>query len=354
MRSNQKFFKGSKKQTVDKFFQKVLYDKKFGYYSSKNPFGKKGDFITSPIISRLFSEMIAIWIISTWEKIGKPKNLKIVELGPGDGSMMKVLIDVFKKFPSFDSSKSIFLYETSSFLKNIQKYKIKDKRVKWIKDFRKFKKGPIIFFGNEFFDAIPIKQFSRKDNSIYEKYFVLKDNFKIQEKFKTAKKEDVETINSFKTIRNLNFIEFPKLGLKELKKITNLISKYDGCILLIDYGYLNPNNQNTLQSVLKNKKNNFLKNLGKADVTSHVNFTLLQEFFLRKNLNVKKVITQREFLKNLGIVKRAEILAKKMKFRDQANLYLRLKRLLSPKLMGELFKVILAFKFKNSEYSGFN
>ena len=144
----------------------------------------------------------------------------------------------------------------------------------------------------------------------------------------------------------MSFIEFPKLGLKELSKITNLISKYNGCILLIDYGYLNPNNQNTLQSVIKNKKNNFLKNLGKADVTSHVNFALLKEFFLRKKLNVKKVITQKEFLKNLGILNRAEILARKMKFRDQVNLYLRLKRLLSPKLMGELFKVILAFKFK--------
>ena len=346
MKSNLKFFKGCKSQTVDKFFQKVLYDKKFGYYSSNNPFGKKGDFVTSPIISRLFSEMIAIWIISTWEKLGKPKNLKIVELGPGDGSMAKVIVDVFKKFPSFDSTKNVFLYETSSFLKKIQKDKIKDRRVKWIKDFSKFKKGPIIFFGNEFFDAIPIKQFSRKNNSIYEKYFVLKDNFKIQEKFKIAKKEDIKILNSFKIFRNLSFIEFPKLGLKELSKITNLISKYNGCILLIDYGYLNPNNQNTLQSVIKNKKNNFLKNLGKADVTSHVNFALLKEFFLRKKLNVKKVITQKEFLKNLGILNRAEILARKMKFRDQVNLYLRLKRLLSPKLMGELFKVILAFKFK--------
>ena len=77
---------------LDKFIEFSLYNKKFGYYMKRNPFGKKGDFITAPNISRLFSEMIAIWVISTWESIGKPKNLNLIELGPGDGSLTKVLI----------------------------------------------------------------------------------------------------------------------------------------------------------------------------------------------------------------------------------------------------------------------
>ena len=119
-----------------------------------------------------------------------------------------------------------------------------------------------------------------------------------------------------------------------------------GCLLIIDYGYLKPNNQNTIQSVVLHKKNNILNNLGKADVTSHVNFALLKEFFLKKNFLVKKVISQGEFLKNLGIETRAEIISKNMNFSAQSNLYLRLKRLLSPKLMGNLFKVFLTFKFK--------
>ena len=96
-----------------------------------------------------------------------------------------------------------------------------------------------------------------------------------------------------------------------------------------------------------------LENLGKADITYHVNFSLLREFFQKKNLKVKKVITQKDFLKNMGILERAEIIAKNMLFREKTNLYLRLKRLLSPKLMGNLFKVILAFKFEKSDYFGF-
>ena len=100
MKSNLKFFKNKKSLPVDKFLQNVLYDKKFGYYSSKTPFGIKGDFITAPTISNLFSELISIWIISTWEKFGRPKRINIVELGPGDGSLIKILLNVSLLFIS--------------------------------------------------------------------------------------------------------------------------------------------------------------------------------------------------------------------------------------------------------------
>ena len=92
METNKSFFKKSKVLPVDKFFKNVLYDKKNGYYSSRIPFGKKGDFITSPKVSSLFSEIIAIWMIACWETFGKPKNFNIVELGPGDGSLAYILL----------------------------------------------------------------------------------------------------------------------------------------------------------------------------------------------------------------------------------------------------------------------
>ena len=353
MKSDLKFFKKSKYLPTDKFFHNVLYDKKIGYYNARQPFGKKGDFITAPNISNLFSEMIAIWIISTWEIFGKPKNLNIVELGPGDGSLTKVLLDVFKKFPKFNSAKKIYLFEISDYLKKVQKKKIKYNQVKWIDNFKDIKKGPVIFFGNEFFDSIPIKQFKREKKILIEKHFMPATNNKIKEIFKKASREDIQIINSYKTLKNQKFIEFPKLGFKELKQITKKISSLNGCLLMIDYGYLKPSNQNTLQSVMRHKKNNVLNNLGKADVTSLVNFNLLHEFFLKNNLKVKKTISQGKFLKNMGIIERAEIIAQKMKFSDQSNLYLRLKRLLSPKLMGNLFKVILTYKFTNKNYFGF-
>ena len=123
MKINQIFFKKSKILPIDKFFRNVLYDKKFGYYTSQMPLGESGDFITSPKISSIFSEIIAIWIVSSWETFGKPKNFNIVELGPGDGSLANILLGSFKKFPEFNSIKNMFLLEKSIFLK---RYKEKE------------------------------------------------------------------------------------------------------------------------------------------------------------------------------------------------------------------------------------
>ncbi len=354
MKPNQKFFNKSKLLPVDEFYKTVLYKKNYGYYSTKIPFGEKGDYITSPKISYLFSEMIAIWLVSTWEVFNKPKKFYIVELGPGDGSLTKVLLNTFKKFPKFNSSKKIYLYEKNKILKDLQKKNINNKEIKWLNDLKKLKNGPIIFFGNEFLDAIPIKQFVRKKNLLFEKNYFIDKNFQILKKFKKAQNRDLKIINSYKCLRQLKFIEFPKLGYELLKTISKKVAQLKGCILLIDYGYLKSNNQNTIQSVFKHKKNNPLNNLGKADITSHVNFKLLNEFFKKNNLKTKKTISQSKFLRSLGIIERAEIINKKLLFKDQTNLYLRLKRLLSPNSMGNLFKVNLAYKFKKKDYAGFD
>ena len=353
MKPNLLFFKKSKILPADKFLRNVLYDKKFGYYASQMPFGKNGDFITSPKVSNIFSEIIAIWIVSSWEAFGKPKNFNIVELGPGDGSLANILLKTFKKFPEFNSIKNMFLLEKSIFLRKVQKKKILNKDVKWIDNLNEIKKGPVVFFGNEFFDAIPIKQFKKIKNDILEKNYSLKKNKNIIEIFTKASPASVKIIKSYKSLKNLKFIEFPQFGLKELEKINKKISKLNGCILMIDYGYLKPNNQNTLQSVMKHKKNRLLSNLGKADITAHVNFALLSEFFKKDGLKVKNVITQKQFLKRMGILERAQIISNKMKFREQSSLYLRLKRLLGSNYMGDLFKVILAYKFNNNNFAGF-
>ena len=182
---------------VDELVQKVLYEPNIGYYSKKIPFGRQGDFVTAPTISNLFSEIISIWIVSAWEKLGKPKKFNFVELGPGDGSLAKVLVETFKKFPNFNKAINIFLYEKSNFLIKIQKQKLKNYHVKWTKNFNQIKTGPIIFFGNEFFDAIPVKQFLYKDKSFMEKFYSISPNSKVKESYKKSDKRDTEKIKSF-------------------------------------------------------------------------------------------------------------------------------------------------------------
>ena len=106
---------------LDQFINIALYDEKFGYYMKKNPFGKKGDFITSPLISNLFGEMLAVWCVSFWEHLGKPNKILLVELGPGDGTLCRDLLNTFKKFKYFYNSLEINLLEISNTLKTIQK-----------------------------------------------------------------------------------------------------------------------------------------------------------------------------------------------------------------------------------------
>tara|TARA_B100000959_G_scaffold248487_1_gene275409 strand:+ start:1091 stop:2155 length:1065 start_codon:yes stop_codon:yes gene_type:complete len=337
--------KEKKSIPLDQFINISLYEKKFGYYMKKNPFGKKGDFITSPQVSNLFGEMLAIWCVAFWENIGRPNKILLVELGPGDGSLCKILLNTFKQFKDFYNSLEINLLEISSKLEKIQKNKINNKKVKWIKKINKINYGPIIFFGNEFFDALPIKQIYKKKKLFFEKYITLSsDRKKIKFLHKKANSNLIKDIRKLNLTTGGNTIEYPIKAIKFLKDIAKKINKFDGGLLAIDYGYTLNKNQNTLQSVKKHKYIDFFSKPGHSDITSHINFKLFNEILNKNNLDVKKIIHQSEFLKKIGILERANILSKKMTFKEKVNMYYRLKRLLAPKEMGNLFKVIFAQK----------
>ena len=162
--------------TLDKFIDESLYNKKHGYYMKKNPFGKNGDFITAPNISILFSEMIAIWVISFWEGLNCPKQFNLIELGAGNGEMMEVLVNTFNKFPQFKKSCKINILEKSELLKRTQKAKIKDASIKWLNNLNQLNNYPCIFIANEFFDALPIKQFLKKEKKWYERHVNFANN----------------------------------------------------------------------------------------------------------------------------------------------------------------------------------
>ena len=353
MTSISKYFPISKEIPMDKFVSNLLYDKKYGYYSKKIPFGKNGDFVTAPEISFIFSEILALWVVSFWEYLNKPKIFNLVELGPGSGRMSLTLIKVFKKFPQFFKSTNIFLYEKSKNLKNLQKKILLGKKVKWISNFENIKSGPVIFLGNEFFDAIPIKQYEKVNNKYYEKYVRLEKNSKIKPFLQKTNIKTINQLRKLKLLKNQSFIEYPEQGLKELDLIINVIKRLNGGLILIDYGFLKQEGIDTLQSIKNHKKNIVLNNLGDADITSLVNFNLLKTYFKQKKLKTSTIVTQGFFLKKMGIVDRAEILSKKMSFKDKSELYFSLQRLLSPDQMGELFKVIFTFKFKKKFSTGF-
>ena len=336
--------------TLDKFIDWSLYDKDSGYYMKKNPFGKNGDFITAPKISRLFSEMLAIWTITFWQSIGSPKKFNLIELGAGDGEMMRVLIETFKNFPEFFNSCNFIIHEKSNRLITIQKKNINYDKISWIKSLEKINSSPTIFLANEFFDAIPVKQLFKKKGKWFERYVDLKE-LKFTEKKTNIKK--LEKDLGFEISKKQNIVEYAPDAFKYLKFICEFIQNKNGGILIIDYGYSKPKMYNSLQAIKNHKFSNILENIRETDITYNISFQLFKKFTSKFN-DIKSILTtQKKFLSNMGIMKRAEILSKKQPFSKKADIFYRIKRLIDEKQMGELFKVMLIKNKRNKFKTGF-
>ena len=339
---------------LDEFINKALYQDKMGYYMKKNPFGVQGDFITSPNISILFSEILSIWSIAFWKSINQPSKINIIELGSGNGQMIHDMINTFKNFPKFFKSCNFFILEKSPYLRKIQKRKLKNLKVQWIEDLDNIDNGINLFIANEFFDALPIKQFFKIKNKWMERY-VVNDNFG-NSKFKNIETNisKIEKVLGFKISKNQKIIEYSPLVLKYLKLISKKIKKTNGGLLIIDYGYLESRIKNTLAGVKSHKITNILENFSDTDITHHLNFKILQKIVNSLKLKCQGITTQRKFLIKLGIVDRAEIISKKMTFLKKADLYYRLKRLINKDQMGNLFKVMFVTNKKIDFKIGFN
>ncbi|MDP7028475.1 MAG: SAM-dependent methyltransferase, partial [Candidatus Marinimicrobia bacterium] len=205
------------------------------------------------------------------------------------------------------------IYEKSPYLKKIQKNRIKFKNVKWINNLNKINKFTSIFIANEFFDALPIKQFINKDNNWFEKYIINK-NKSLEFFEKKIKTKLIEKLIKQKIPKNQKFIEYSPLANEKLSIISKIIKKYNGGLLMIDYGYNDKKMFDTLQSVKKHKKNILLENIYKSDITHLINFDFFKQKIINLEIDSVNLTTQREFLLKMGILERAEIISKNMPF----------------------------------------
>ena len=338
---------------LDQFIEFALYDKVNGYYMKKNPFGKEGDFITAPNITRLFSEIIAIWVLTFWKSIGSPKKFNLLELGAGNGEMMKVIIETLKNFPECFNNCSFQIHEKSELLKKKQQLNLKSENITWIDDIKINNSYPIVFLANEFFDALPIKQFFKRKEGWVERFVNFKDEKNAEFNEQPINIKDIEKDLSFEISKDQEIIEYSPSSFEYLKDISNLIKKYDGGILIIDYGYLNLKMEETLQAIKNHKHSSILEDIGESDITYNINFNLFKRFISQfDDLNL--IITnQKKFLTSMGIIQRAEIISENIPFSKKTDLFYRIRRLIDEKQMGELFKVMLIKKHKNNFKTGF-
>ena len=337
---------------LDKFIDIALYNKQLGYYQNKKIFSRDGDFITSPFISSIFSEMISIWIVSYWIYLKKPKKINILELGPGNGLMINQIINSLKKIKTFDAKFNIYLHEKSESLIKVQKENLNNfKNIVWIKNINKIKQYPTIIIANEFFDAFPIKQFFKINSSWHEQCISFKDNIKKIIYCKNKINNNyLKKYSKFFNINKSKIIEYPVKIENYLNSISKIIKKNNGIFLTFDYGYSDIVGKNTLRAIKKHKIVDLLKEYTDCDITFDINFNILKNIFKKNNVRFIGAVSQNFFLQKLGIMERASQIVKKQNVIDSKNLILSINKLINPKEMGNTFKA-LAFCNKNCKFN---
>ena len=319
-----------------------LWDDENGYYTSNQVLGRHGDFITSPEISQTFGELIGLWALSFYQKFIDNKRLCITELGSGRGTLLRDAIRTICMVTKNKVDLDITILEKSERLIALQKENLKNKNIKWISDIKGLSFEPQIIIANEFFDALPINQYVRNNEGWYEKKITTK-NGKLC--FTLGNKIWVPSNSIFSNFKIGDTLEHSEQTISIFSNICNHLIRYDGVLLVVDYGNISGIGD-TLQAVNNHKFRSILEKPGQSDLTSHVNFKLLKEIAIKKNLYVSPVKEQQNFLLELGIKERLKSLTKNVSSTIAERVETEVKRLIDPDKMGSLFKVIAITKTK--------
>lgn len=313
---------------VAEYMELCLSHSNFGYYITRDPLGAAGDFTTSPEISQMFGELIGLWLAQVWIDQGSPSPLALAELGPGRGTLMADALRATRKVPGFHAALQVWLVETSPTLRAKQAENVPN--AKWIASVNGLPDLPLFLIANEFFDALPIRQFVRESNGWRERMIGLSKQalaWGLGPKFPNAD-FDVE----FPDLTPGSIVETCLPGQQIAASIGARVACYGGAALIIDYGEWRGNGD-TLQAVGRHQMADPLQTPGEVDITAHVSFSGLAK---AAQLHVWPLQTQGRFLENIGICQRAESLR-----RNNANgIDAALHRLTDPSEMGTLFKVL--------------
>ncbi|ACZ49355.1 hypothetical protein ACIS_00816 [Anaplasma centrale str. Israel] len=329
-------FTDSKYVTMDRFMDLALYHEKHGYYMTRVPFGRAGDFITSAEISQLFGEVVALWILSYLESAGISEKFSLLELGPGRGTLMCDVLRVFERFPKYDALLEVHLLEISPLLRNTQRATLESfsarKEIFWHDKLEELPERPTVVVANEFFDALPVKQFVYAGSGMWKECCVYSDIGNLS----VVALDTEYSLNEYNDVPEGGIIERCEAAKDVLECLEGIIVRNGGAAAIFDYGYLQPPYRSTIQSVKGHHRCDFLYNVGECDITAHVDFGFLQGHVRRLN---SRVVTQREFLYQFGIRERLAHLACNATERQKRELKSAFLRLTEN--MGTLFKVLL-------------
>lgn len=326
--------------SMAEFMQVALSHPEYGYYKTREPFGLQGDFTTSPEISQMFGELIGIWCVDIWYKMGSPKDIQLVEIGPGRGTLMADLLRITRHIPGFHDSISVSMVETSQRLCDVQRKKIGNThpRIHWAQNLSDVAQKPLILMCNELFDALPVHQYVKQNDKWHEKMLGVNKSGELE--FMLSPCAFNPSAND--ETKDGSVIEICPLAEVIMQEISGRVREYGGAALIIDYGYVKSEYKNTVSALSKHMHHDLLKNIGEADISAHVDFFALGKVAVNNDVEAYGAISQGEFLRNLGIEVRAEKLKENASEKQKADINSALERLVKngEKQMGELFKVL--------------
>jgi NADH dehydrogenase [ubiquinone] 1 alpha subcomplex assembly factor 7 len=329
--------------SVADYMTEALANPKHGYYMTGDPLGKQGDFITAPEISQMFGELIGLWCAITWNQMGSPSKINLIEIGPGRGTLMVDALRALKMAPTFLEAIDIHLIETSPVLQKRQKRNLKalDVDINWHQSFSQVPEGPFILVANELIDALPVRQFEKSIAGWGERKVGCDDSGNLHWMLdQSVAIPDVYIPPALSSSPPGSIFEFCQSGIALVTSIAESIAKFGGAALFIDYGHDQSGIGDTLQAVKDHRYHDVLLDPGKADLTAHVDFEQLAENARGAGALAYGAITQRDFLRPLGIEHRAKQLKKAASTGQVPEVLSALNRLIGEDEMGTLFKVL--------------
>ncbi|MDP6832402.1 MAG: SAM-dependent methyltransferase [Alphaproteobacteria bacterium] len=325
--------------SIARFMAEALGHPQWGYYISRDPLGRAGDFITAPEVSQMFGELIGLWCADRWRALGAPDPFNLVELGPGRGTLMADALRAAAALPGFTAAARIQLVETSPVLRAAQKQALANSEVNWHDRIADLPPGPAIAIANEFFDALPIRQFQRKEDGWHERMVALReDELCLQLSpgiVPSAPLPDGVQAAPFDAI-----FEVSPARTAAMSELCQHLAKYDGAALVIDYGHERSAVGDTLQAMRAHEYVDPLAQPGQADLTAHVDFQALGDAAAAAGVIAHGPMTQGGFLQRLGIATRADILRQWATAAQSDAIDAALHRLTDRDEMGQLFKVM--------------
>lgn len=326
--------------SIGTYMSMCLGHPQYGYYMNREAFGAQGDFITAPEISQLFGEMLAIWVMITWEKMGQPEQIQIVEFGPGKGTLMSDIWRSIAVQPELRDKVQIQMVEFSPRLQQIQQEALSDAPVTWHTNFETIPQVPSIIIANEFFDALPIEQAVFHQDDWYQR-LVTSD----EEDLFFSMGEILQGISDTEMPEGMIF-EYAPLATMIMQQLCRFIQQNGGAMLVIDYGDDAPLSErfgDTLQAMRDHNMVDIFDEPGHSDLTAHVAFSSLEMIAQEERCETMPIQTQREFLTQLGIRLRADKLASKSTEQQGIDLKSGMNRLIDAQQMGDLFKVLQVY-----------